>query len=530
MNLYFFGGNLVVESKIIKGTLSLTLSTVIVKILGLIYKIPLASLLGDEGMGYFNSAYTVYAFFYLICTAGVPKAVMILTSEAKAKNEKERAVGIVRVAAIAFMLLGLIVSILFILLANSLARLIGNSRSAFTMVCIAPSILFISLAGVVRGYLNAEMRLLEIAVSQVIEGVGKLAFGLLFAMIGIRLNLPLSVVSAFTILGVTLGALAGVLYLLVCAKIKIIGKKTEQKIKREGNSKIIRRILSISVPITLSAAAMSITNVIDLILIMRGLQNNGYTESVANSLYGNYTTLAVPMLNLALSLITPVSIAFIPSFTQRYVKGDFEGLFSSAKNALKLTAFITAPVTLGMFFYSREILSVLFSDSGIDVGAPLLCLLCPAILFSSALLIVNSLLEAAGKVRAPIWSMLAGSIAKIAVSYVLISRSDKGIMGAPIGTSVCYGISLIIALILFVVRFKRGLPIISSFLLPLANASVAVFISKILYGAAIKSLSELISLGIAILSTGLIYLLLSFLGGVISIPERKKTSKYTNFA
>ena len=73
--------------ELVGGTFSLAVSTIIVKILGLIYKIPLSSILGDEGMGYFNSAYTVYAFFYLLCSAGVPKAVMILVSEANARGK-----------------------------------------------------------------------------------------------------------------------------------------------------------------------------------------------------------------------------------------------------------------------------------------------------------------------------------------------------------------------------------------------------------------------------------------------------------
>ena len=157
---------------IIGGALSLTLSAVIVKLLGLIYKIPLSNMLGDEGMGYFNSAYTVYAFFYLLCTAGVPKAIMILVSEAKARGSKIEEQNIVRIATRAFLALGTIATAIFILFAAPLADLIGNSSSRATMIAIAPSIIFISLAGVIRGCLNANMQLLDIAVSQIIEGVG----------------------------------------------------------------------------------------------------------------------------------------------------------------------------------------------------------------------------------------------------------------------------------------------------------------------------------------------------------------------
>ena len=207
-------------SGILGGTLSLTVSTLIVKLLGLIYKIPLASLLGDEGLGYFNSAYTVYAFFYLLCTAGVSKAVMILVSEAKAKGSEVLEGKIIRVATTLFLVFGALITLIFVIFSYPLATLIGNSRSAFTMIAIAPSIIFVSLSGVIRGYLNAEMKLSDIAISQVIEGVGRLVLGLAFAMLGNRLNMPLEMLSAMTILGVTLGAAAGFIYLIICIDIR----------------------------------------------------------------------------------------------------------------------------------------------------------------------------------------------------------------------------------------------------------------------------------------------------------------------
>ena len=101
---------------LVGGTLSLGMSTIIVKVLGLIYKIPLSSILGDEGMGYFNSAYTVYAFFYLLCTAGVPKAVMILVSEANARGKGTDERSILKISSIMFLILGVVITTVFKLL------------------------------------------------------------------------------------------------------------------------------------------------------------------------------------------------------------------------------------------------------------------------------------------------------------------------------------------------------------------------------------------------------------------------------
>lgn len=517
-------------SGIVGGTLSLTVSTLIVKLIGLIYKIPIASLLGDGGMGYFNSAYTVYAFFYLLCTAGVPKAVMILISEAKARGRVTEERKILRVAGGLFLLIGGTLTAVFIIFALPLARLIGNSGAYFTMLAIAPSIILVSLSGVIRGYLSANSRLMDIAVSQVIEGVGKLGLGLLLAMVGVRLNLPLTVLSALTILGVTMGCLFGLIYLLVCSKIKILKDKAGQNEKNTHILPIVRRILSISIPITMSAAIMSLTNIIDLGLIMRSLVNIGYTEEMASALYGNYTTLAVPMLNLATSVISPISIAFLPVFTKCRVTSDYDGLLRAERSAIELCSLISAPMMIGLIVYSREILTMLFKKSEIETGAVLLCLISPAILFSSLLLILNTLLESYGMVRAPLASMAIGGVVKIIASYLLITRTDMGILGAPLGTVLSYASATLVSSIIYAGAFKKHIPLFELSLLPHINALIAVFASRIVYGWLIRVISATPSLLIAIALCALIYLGISAFFGLISPKKINELAKYTNLS
>ena len=512
-------------SGIVGGAFSLTLSTIILKLLGLIYKIPLANILGDEGMGYFNSAYTVYSFFYLLCTAGVPKAIMILISESKAKGNKKEEYTIVKTALNLFMMLGIIVFILFVALASPLSKMIGNSRSLATMLCIAPSIVFISIAGVVRGYLSANMKLLDIAVSQIIEGVAKLVLGLLLAMYASSLNLAVSVISAITILGVTFGSFVGLIYLLVVSKIRkskeITGQSNEWK-------RISSNIFKISIPITLSAAVMSITNILDLILIMRRLESVGYTEVEANSLYGNYTTLAVPMFNLAIAIITPISIAHLPVLAKAFAKRDTDSLALAKKSAFELTAFLTAPIMMGLFVFSEEILSVLFVNSEVEIGATLLRMLCPSIFFCSYLIIVNTILEAFGSPKAPIISMSIGGIAKILSSYILISNSTVGISGAPLGTAISYAVALIVSLVIYGRKYNENLPVLRYGLVMYVNALASVTVGRLVYNYISENLSNFVSLAIAISICGVLYLILSLLSGFIFAGKYRKLANYTN--
>lgn len=507
-------------NSIIGGTVSLTLSTLIVKILGLIYKIPLANILGDEGMGVFNSAYTVYAFFYLLCTAGVPKAVMILVSEARAKGKEADENMIIKTALNLFFSIGAACCVLFVVFAKPLARLVGNSAAWATMIAVAPSIVFISLAGVIRGYLNAGMRFLDVAVSQIIEGVGKLAIGLIAGIAALKCGFSLELVSAMTITGVSFGSFIGLIYLVMISKIRITKEKVGQKRFR-------RKILSISIPITISAAIMSLTGIIDLGLIMRNLSFIGYSEAEASALYGNYTTLAMPMFNFAISIITPISLAFLPTFTKAIVSFDKEEFEKIESDSLNLSSFVSAPLVAGLAIYSSEILNLLFPTSDIAIGSLLLCLLLPAIVFSSMLLITNTALEAGGRVKAPLVSMSLGCLAKITVSLLLIRNSSFGISGAPIGTVCCYAVALLVSSFVYRIHFKSSLPLFSTCIPFYLFAFAASIVSRTGYLLMNEKYGEVMSLGIAIIFCAVLYFVLSILFYLTKYKGKVKIAKYT---
>ena len=501
------------------GALSLMLATVIVKLLGVIYKVPLSYILGDGGMGYFNSAYTVYSFFYLICTAGVPKAIMISVSESPSLGKS-----ITRVAKSAFLAVGAATTVLFLLLSPPLSHLIGNPSSIYTMIAVAPSIIFIAVSGVVRGYLSAEHKFLSVSISQIIEGGGKLVFGLAFAILAKRLGMPLYAISAFTILGVSLGAIFGLVYLLIAAR--GVGEKSDFRFTRSERREVMKRLYSVSTPITVSAAVMSLTGLLDLFLIMKGLISSGVSRETANELYGNYTTLAVPMFNLAVSLIVPVSVAFLPSMTRAYINNrkDFSEVCGLA---FGITAVLTAPLAFGMMMYPREILALLFEDSGAAVGSRPLLVLSIGLFFYAALTVTNTALESMGLVRAPVYSMLVGCAVKTAVSVLLIRLPRYGIMGAPIGTVASYGVSLLVSVVYGAKKCKEKFPIISSFAKPTLLAFSSVYLSKGAYFAVKNMFGEAAGTLAAIGVSGILYLALLILFGILRGKKILKMSKYT---
>lgn len=429
----------------LKGTVSLSVSVILTKLLGVGFKVPLSYVLGDAGMGYFNTAYAIYGFFYILCTAGVPKSIMLVLSGYHADNGDDVSDEyVVKCGLRLFFKIGLFSSLLNIICAPVFARFVGNTNAALSILAVAPSILFVSLSGVLRGYLNSRERLTVIAASQVIEGVVKLLLGLAFSMIGVKIGAAISTIAALGILGITSGSFISFIFLYIRSKNP--NKENNRRQKSLLNSKTISKsILKNSLPIALSASLLNLSSTLDLAIIIKGLVASGMSEDYANSIYGNYTTLAVPMFTLIISVLTPLATSYMPRLSESYARGDKEKYSESLKQLFIITVLISVPASLGMYFYSFDLLDVLFSVQSSALGAEMLIWLSLGICFLAVLTVINTALEAKGKIFATVVSLLIGAAVKVAVTYALI-RTSYGVNAAPIGSVVSYFISLVISL------------------------------------------------------------------------------------
>lgn len=433
---------------ILSGVAAMGIATIIVKMLSVLYKIPMLNALGEEGMGYFNTAYTIYGFFYIVCTAGVPKAITILISDASERGEYRERDGILRSAFTLFFAIGLLLFLVFLTMSGIIARCIGSPKSVLSMIVIAPTLIIVSVTGVLRGYLSAVGRLGAISVSQILEGVFKLCLGLLLSRYSLQIGLDTPTCAAVAVVGVDLGALVAMLYMFIVYKKENKDYNIGQKISFGNFKRNSKSIFSISVPITLTSAVMSVSSIIDLLMIMSRLGSIGYSEDTCAGLFGNYTTLAVPMLNLCVSLIAPLSIAYLPRLTSYFSRGcesKYRSAFSSFYNITMLCAAFLFSV---LHFFPRQVLYFIFGENGYLLGAELLSVLSVSVITYSALIVVNTALESRRCVRAPLISMLIGCIFKIPIEYFLLSRPEINIFGAAHSTNITYLIALLISVFL----------------------------------------------------------------------------------
>ncbi len=504
------------KSGLLSGVLILSAAGILVKVVGLFYKIPLTNLLGDDGMGYFTGAYTIYLFFYLVTTAGLPVALSMMIARAKAKGDGDAVHAIDRVATLLFGSVGLISSALLFFCAPLLARLVGNPSAGLCIAAIAPSLLFSCVMGEIRGYFQGFQWMLPTALSQVIEAVGKVIIGVFLANWALDRGYPAENVAALAILGITISSFFSMVMLLIM-KGRYGRRMVYNRLKKKGELSTLRgiaaRLCRIALPITLSSSVISLSGVLDLMTVMHRLQSIGYTAEVANALYGNYTALAGSMVNMPIVLIVPISTGLVPYITSSLAAGRLDKVRTTVETALRTTLLIAMPAAFGIAALAKPILCLLFEDGAATSAAPLLAILAPSLIFTALANVTGSMLQSTGGVGVPVLSMSVGGLVKVLSSWYFIGKF--GIYGTPIGTFLCY---FVICLINFgYLTAKTGVQIrfAGLFLKPLFAGLLCGCAASFVYPVLVQKLPGAPATMASIAAGGLVYLLTVLLIGAV---------------
>jgi stage V sporulation protein B len=195
----------------------------------------------------------------------------------------------------------------------------------------------------------------------------------------------------------------------------------------------------LAIPVTLSSSLSSLTRVVDVSMIFRRLQTVGYESAVVASMFGSYSTLAVPLYNLPSSLVAGISLSLVPTLTHAVEERREKSCSELAETSLKMCLFLSVPCSVGMALFSKPILSLLFmgEEAAVDFASPLLSVLAFSVVSSCLMGITNAILQACRKAMLPIFSMLVGMTVKIVSAYILMGIPALGIYGAAISTLLC---------------------------------------------------------------------------------------------
>jgi len=440
------------RSRFFSGVVALTVANLFVKVVGLILKIPLRSILGDSGMSYYNTAYEIYAWLFTIATTGLPVAVSMMISENRAKGNVRETKRIFKVTTLLFIVIGTVGTAVMFFGAPLFEKAYKIDGSAYCMMAIAPTLFFICLSSALRGYFQGYQRMTPTAVSEVIEAVGKLAVGLLLATYAVKQGYSLPVVAGYAALGLTIGVAGGMLFLLIS---KLLFRPevydveyaavADESLPVRSAKRIMWTLILIAIPITLANSVMSFSTMLDGMILSRRLQSIGFHEEYVKIMIGNYKSCATPLANLPPALITPITASIIPLMSAAIASGNRERVKRVMDGSLLITAIIELPCALGMSVLAEPIITLLFGyGSAAEAAAPLLSILALSVFFISTLSVTSSFLQAHKLERKPIISMLCGAVVKLTASFILIGIPQINIYGSPIASCLsCFTISVV---------------------------------------------------------------------------------------
>lgn len=423
------------KSKLFMGAAILAAASLTARILGAVYRIPLAAMLGDEGMGLFEMANPIYFFLLSISVAGIPLAISKLIAEKKAMGDGAGARKVLRVAVIMMSATGIASTVALLALAPLIAKKVYHDpRAALPLMAIAPSLAFMTVMSALRGYFQGVQKMLPSAASQMTEQVARVAFMLLAAYLLLPKGLQYAAAGAAG--GAAIGALVG-LSLIVFLYIRL--KKhpgyaiTDGGMAKEKAAGIAARILALSVPVAITSSLASVKSVMDAAIVPGRLAAAGFATKEATALYGQLNGMAFPLVYFPTSIIAGLASATVPSVSECSARGDAEGIKERAIYVLKLTSLISFPATVGLFVLASPITDLLFARP--DVG-PLLAVMS----WSSALLCLqqtsSSVLSGMGHVGDPLKSALAGVAVKAVLEFFLTAVPAFNVKGAALSTVV----------------------------------------------------------------------------------------------
>lgn len=573
------------KQNLLTGAGVLAAATVLVKIIGAVYKIPLTNLISVEGYAYFTGAYGIYNPLYAISMAGLPVAVSKLVSQNIELGKVKDAKRIFSVSKRLFLMVGFVGMVILAAVAVPYSRLVGSEMNYISILVIAPCIMFCCQMSSYRGYYEGLNNMTPTGVSQVIEAAVKLIFGLAATYVafdrwlgsyrannvdgtakvfGVEVHSEAEALSAMypylaavAISGVTLGSMFGLLYLFIRYKRKGFGFTREELVNSppaRPDKEIRNEIIRIAAPVALSSLILNLTNLIDDTTIRSRLAHaidvGGDTikemfsqslqaaqtldSGISNYLYGTHGSV-INIKNLIPTITLTLGISAIPVLSKAWAKKDVATVKSSVESALRIALMLALPAGFGMAALAKPILMLLYPKQIdiVPIAAPMLVAYGLSLFLFSISSPVTSMLQALGRADIPLKSVAIGSVIKIAMNFVLIGIPSINIYGAVLSTIVCYIIMLSLNLFSLLKITGMKMNFVSIFVKPLvasAFCGISAFFSyKLVNG--VLSVGNTISTVFAIAVGALVYAAVLFIvkgierEDVLMLPKGDKIAK-----
>ena len=417
----------------LRGAAVLGVAGLLVQVMGAIFRIPLGNIIGDEGMGYYQTAYPIYVFLLVFSTNGAPAAISKMTSERVALGRYSEAHRVFKLSFLLMFVLGAAASSIFFFGADFIVNALKNPGAYYAMVSIAPALLFVPIMAVFRGYFQGLQQMEPTAVSQLVEQAVRVAVGLTLAVILVPKGIEYAAAGATV--GTSVGPVAGVIMLVIIYYIRRkklrLDIEKNQAAEKESAGKILGTLAAIAIPITIGVSILPIMNIVDVAIVMRRLQGVGFSPENANALYGQLTGMAGPVINIPMALALSIALSMVPAIAAANSVQDTDFLNMNVRLGLRTAMIIGVPCTFGLMTLAEPIMLLIYplQAESASSAAPCLFILAVGIIFLSVAQTMAGILQGLGHPYVAVASLGTGVAVKAIATYILTGFPGLNVSG-----------------------------------------------------------------------------------------------------
>ncbi len=470
------------KTAFVKGAAILTIAGLICKVIGVLIRIFAVRFITEDGMYFYEKVFPVYSWLLIIASSGIPTAISRMVAERAAVGNYNGAKRVFHRSLLLLLLIGVVTSAFMFFGAGWIGREVLNAEEGieYSLMALAPALLFVSLICAYRGYLQGLQRMTGTSVSQLAEQVFKFIFGLILASYLFRkyegTPFQYAAGAAGLLLGVTISeALA--LVVMVIFYLRTRGQYKALIEDPDPHGKVIGPMLVIAIPITLGASILPIANMLDSFMIEDLLMKAGFTQQAAKLNYTSLCTYVRSVINLPATLTVGVAMSIVPAISAARTRQDRSDVQHLSLLSLKIAMAIGIPCAVGLSVLAGPIIKLLYMRGdpkfwdALAIAEPLMRVAAFTVVFISLVQTATGALQGAGRHRLPMYFLLIGGLTKVAVNFIFIPMEKVNILGAVISNLACFGIAGILDTIALLRITKAKINIMDTFVKPtLASA------------------------------------------------------------
>ena len=453
------------------------------RLIGLIYRIPLANILTDEGNGYYSTAYNMYILILLISSYSIPSAMSKILSGKLEKREYKKAQKIFYAGLIYVGVIGLISGFILFFFAKFFIR--GEAHRVLQV--FAPTVLLFGFLGVLRGYFQAHKSMIQTSVSQIAEQIMNCAVSLTVAFIFMKAFGEPIYGAMGSAIGTGAGVVAALLVMLWAYRINrgVINRRIRRDKSRasESYSQIFKNIFWVVTPIILSTFVYNFSIILnnklftDISMGMKGL-----SEKESYTIYGVFSAKASILSDVPIALATAMSAALIPVVSGAFEAREFKRTVRNIEEAIYITMIFAIPASVGMFILANPIISLIFNTgSELNLATRLLQLMTLSISLYALSTLTNGVLQGIGAVNKPLLNASISLVVQSVVVILLLTQTKLGIYSLPIAFFIYAGLTCILNQLAIKKFLNMKFNFIKFFLVPLFSSGIMGALVYLIY-------------------------------------------------